>query len=65
MDASHTEWLTIAQAGERVDVSRRTIYNWVRDGKLVVCRTAGMSLRIDAASLFRTGEVKDGGHDDG
>ena len=53
-----TEWLTIQQAMLRVGVSRRTLYNWMQDGKLVVCRTAGERLRIEATSLFRTVDGK-------
>lgn len=52
------ELVTISRACELCDVSRRTIYNWMRDGKLTWVRTAGGNRRIQAASLFRsaTGE---------
>ena len=37
-------------------VSRRTIYNWLAGGRLQYVRTAGGSVRIVAASLFRAGD---------
>lgn len=47
------ELLTIAQAMARVHVSRRTIYNWMKLGKIQYERTAGGGVRIDADSLWR------------
>lgn len=46
-------WLTVMAAAAHASVSRRTIYNWIAAGKLAYIRTAGGSIRIDAASLFR------------
>jgi excisionase family DNA binding protein len=51
--ADQREWLTIEQARAHVRVSRRTIYNWLKDGKIQYVRTAGGSIRIDAESLWR------------
>ena len=45
--------LSIMKACEVVDVSRRTIYNWITAGKLEYVRTAGGSIRIYADSLWR------------
>ena len=45
--------LSIMKACEVVDVSRRTIYNWITAGKLEYVRTAGGSIRIFADSLWR------------
>jgi excisionase family DNA binding protein len=45
--------VSIAQACELVGVSRRTIYNWIADGKLQYIRTAGGSVRIFADTLWR------------
>lgn len=45
-------WLSITQAAQYVGVSRRTIYNWLRAGKLDSARTAGGSQRIARASLI-------------
>lgn len=45
--------LTIMQACELVCVSRRTIYNWLNDGRLETVRTAGGSIRIYKDSLFQ------------
>ena len=45
--------LTIKEACAEVKVSRRTMYNWLKAGKLDVIRTAGGALRINAASLWK------------
>jgi excisionase family DNA binding protein len=45
--------VTIAEATRLVGVSRRTIYNWIADGKLEYLRTAGGAVRIYADSLWR------------
>ena len=45
--------VSIARAGELVGVSRRTIYNWIADGKVQYVRTAGGSIRIFADTLWR------------
>ena len=47
-------WLTIQEACRVARVSRRTLYNWMRDGKIRAVRTAGGGVRIDPASLFQT-----------
>ncbi len=46
--------LSIMKACEVVGVSRRTIYNWMADGKVQYVRTAGGSVRIFADSLWKT-----------
>ena len=46
--------VNIQQACVVAGVSRRTIYNWLHDGKLVWTRTAGGSIRIVVDSLFRS-----------
>jgi len=51
-------WLTINEACAAAKVSRRTIYNWLRDGKVRVARTAGGAIRIDPGSLFVSVELK-------
>ena len=48
-----TFWLTIQEATHFAKVSRRTLYNWMRDGKIRAVRTAGGGVRIDPASLFQ------------
>ena len=45
--------VSIAHAGELVGVSRRTIYNWITDGKVQYVRTAGGAIRIFADTLWR------------
>lgn len=45
--------LTVDQACALVQVSRRTIYNWLKQGKLQVTRTAGGRLRIQRESLWQ------------
>ena len=45
--------ISIMQACELVGVSRRTIYNWIADGKVDYVRTAGGSIRIFVDTLWR------------
>jgi excisionase family DNA binding protein len=45
--------VSIARACELVGVSRRTIYNWIADGKIQYVRTAGGSVRIFVDTLWR------------
>lgn len=45
--------VNVNQAAALVGVSRRTIYNWLRAGKLAFRRTAGGMVRIDPSSLYR------------
>jgi excisionase family DNA binding protein len=47
------ELVSIPKACKVVGVSRRTIYNWIHDGKVEYQRTAGGSIRIFADTLFR------------
>lgn len=51
-DQPGTEWVTIAEAAHLLSVSRRTIYNWLQDGKITAVRTPGGSLRVARAALF-------------
>jgi excisionase family DNA binding protein len=44
--------LNLQQARELVGVCRRTIYNWLKAGKVEAVRTAGGSVRIYEDSLF-------------
>ena len=48
--------ISINKAAELVGVSRRTIYNWLENGKLDYLRTAGGGVRIVEASLWRPAE---------
>lgn len=47
-------WLTVNEACARVKVTRRTLYNWMRDDRLTLKRTAGGAPRILEASLWRS-----------
>ena len=47
----HGRSVTIDQAAELLHVSRRTIYNRIRDGKLQTIRTIGGSQRVLVSSL--------------
>ena len=47
------EVISIMKACELVDVSRRTIYNWLSSGKIEYVRTAGGSVRIFVDTLWR------------
>jgi len=51
--------VSITRAGELVGVSRRTIYNWMADGKVQYIRTAGGSVRIFADTLWRDAQPED------
>jgi len=52
--APSERWVTIMHATEIVGVSRRTIYNWINNGKVEYTRTAGGCVRINPATLWRT-----------
>lgn len=43
--------LTIDQTARRLGVSRRTVYNRIRDGRLRTIRTAGGSQRVLVVSI--------------
>jgi excisionase family DNA binding protein len=43
--------VTIDQAAELLQVSRRTVYNRIREGKLLTIRTIGGSQRVLVSSL--------------
>lgn len=46
--------VSIDQAAELLGVSRRTVYNRIRDGRLLTIRTLGGSQRVLVASLARS-----------
>lgn len=48
--------ISIMKACELVGVSRRTIYNWIADGKVEYVRTAGGSIRIFVDTLWRSSD---------
>jgi excisionase family DNA binding protein len=50
--------VTIDQAAELLQVSRRTIYNRIRDGKLLTIRTLGGSQRVLVSSVEENRKVK-------
>jgi excisionase family DNA binding protein len=47
--------VTIDQAAALLGVSRRTVYNRIRDGRLRTIRTLGVSQRVLVESLFELG----------
>jgi|GEM_PF-5237468 len=47
--------VSINQACELVELSRRALYNWITDGKVEHVRTAGGSIRIFADTLYLDG----------
>jgi excisionase family DNA binding protein len=53
---SHTPdgrlWYDIDESAEAVNVCRRTIWNWLKAGKLEARRTPGGAVRIDAEQLL-------------
>lgn len=48
--------MTVNQAAEHVQVSRRTIYNWVKAKKVQTIRTVGGSIRIYVDTLYQKPE---------
>lgn len=55
---SDRKTVSIAQACELVRVSRRTIYNWMKAGKVEYRCTAGGSRRIYVDTLWRDGATR-------
>ena len=47
--------VSIDQAAQLLNVSRRTIYNRIKDGRLKTIRTAGGSRRVLLESLYALG----------
>jgi excisionase family DNA binding protein len=47
--------VSIDQAAQLLNVSRRTIYNRIRDGRLLTIRTMGGSQRVLVESLYDLG----------
>ena len=45
--------ISIMKACDLVGVSRRTIYNWIANGKVEYIRTAGGAVRIFIDTLWR------------
>ncbi len=45
--------VTIDRAAELLGCSRRTVYNWIRNGRLYTVRTLGRSQRVLIESLPR------------
>lgn len=43
--------VSLARAADLLSVSRRTIYNWIRDGRLQTIRTIGGSQRVLVESV--------------
>ena len=48
------ETVSITEACRHVGVTRRTIYNWMADGKIEYVRTAGGAVRIFTDTLWRS-----------
>lgn len=46
--------LTVNAAAAAAGVTRHTIYNWLKAGKVRHRRTAGGGIRIDAESLYQS-----------
>lgn len=47
--------LCVDEAAAKAGVSRRTIYHWIKAGKLDYQRTAGGAIRIFEDTLWRDG----------
>lgn len=49
--------VSITEASTQVGVSRRTIYNWMAEGKVQYVRTAGGAVRIFSETLWRRADA--------
>ena len=45
------EIMTYKEVAQRLKVSERTVWGWVKKGKLKACKLAGRSVRITEQSL--------------
>lgn len=52
--------ITIKAACDLCQVSRRTMWSWIKANKVEYVKTAGGGIRILPASLFRYGNVRAG-----
>jgi excisionase family DNA binding protein len=50
------KWISISDAARVAHVSRRTIYNWLKEGKLEMKRLVSGSPRINEESLWKKNE---------
>lgn len=51
-------WVKASDVAEALDVSRKTVSSWIRDGRIKAIRTPGGQFRIPAEELDRVlGEV--------
>lgn len=50
-DSSESEWLTMAQAADRLGVSPPTLRRWAAQGRINACRTLGGHRRIPLSEL--------------
>ena len=48
--------VSLDHAAQLLGVSRRTIYNWIREGRLETIRTIGGSQRVVVESMLRSAE---------
>ena len=58
--ADEEDWITIAEAVVVARVSRRTIYNWMEQGRIEVRETPSGRKRVRKASLLRRRETGEG-----
>ena len=59
MNALEKDWLTLPEAAEYMRKERRTIWRWLRDGKLEGQKPGGTWL-ISTASIKKLLGIKDG-----
>ena len=55
MEPRFSRSVSLDQAASLLSVSKRTVYNWIRDGRLETVRTLGGSQRVLVQSLFARG----------
>ena len=54
---SYVQLLKIEKAAKLVDVSRRTIYRYVEEGKVHSFKVAGKTIRVCSGCLLRQDEI--------
>ena len=55
--SDENRWICIKEASQIVGVHRRTLYNWMAAGKVIVRQTAGGNPRILESSLWQRREA--------
>lgn len=55
---SAEQLLTAAEVADRMRVTRKTVYRWIRTGQLPSVKTPGVGHRIPASALEQQGDPR-------